>query len=93
MVTGMTSNMAMPTGFDEGKKWINDLVRAVLNEIVPESSDKIQFVNSGRSFRGEVPVCEIKMKEKVWADKIRKEYSFRTKHQKNGCQFPAAIIF
>ena len=74
VVTGMTSNVAMPTGFDEGKKWINDLVKAVLNEIVPESSDKIQFVNSGRSFRGEVPVCEVKMKEKVWADKIRKEF-------------------
>ena len=61
VVTGLTSTTTMPTGLDEGKRWINDLVGAALNEIVPESSEKIQFVNSGRSFRGEVPVCEVKM--------------------------------
>jgi hypothetical protein len=74
VVTGLTSTTAMPTGFEEGKKWIDDLVGAALNEIVPESSDKIQFTNSGRSYRGEVPVCEVKMREKTWAAKIRKEY-------------------
>ena len=74
VVTGLTSNAAMPTGLEEGKKWIDDLVGAALNEIVPESSDKIQFTNAGRSYRGEVPVCEVKMREKTWAEKIRKEY-------------------
>ena len=56
VVTGLSRTVAMPTGFDVGKKWINNLVGTVLNEIVPESSDKIQFVSSGCSFRGEVPV-------------------------------------
>ena len=67
-------NCSKLAGFEEGKKWIDDLVGAALNEIVPESSDKIQFTNSGRSYRGEVPVCEVKMREKTWAAKIRKEY-------------------
>ena len=74
VVTGLTSNTTMPADLEEGKRWVNDLVAAALNKIVPESSEKVQFVNSGRSFRGEVPVCEVKMREKTWAEKIRKEF-------------------
>ena len=74
VVTGLTSTVAMPTGLDEGKRWVDEIVKTALNIIVQGSSDMIQFINSGRSFRGEVPVCEVKMKEKGWAEKIRKEF-------------------
>ena len=47
---------------------------AVLNKIVPESAEHIQFVNAIRGAGGEVPVCEAKMKEKEWAVKIRREF-------------------
>ena len=74
VVTGLTSPVAMPTGLEEGKKWVHGIVESALNQIVEGASGMIQFINSGRSFRGEVPVCEIKMKEKGWAEKIRKEF-------------------
>ena len=74
VVTGLTSTIAMPTGLEEGKKWVHGIVESALNQIVEGSSNMIQFINSGRSYRGEVPVCEVKMKEKGWAEKIRKEF-------------------
>ena len=74
VVTGLTSNVAMPTGLDEGKRWVDDIVKTALEGIVSGSANMIQFINSGRSYRGEVPVCEVKMKEKGWAEKIRKEF-------------------
>ena len=74
VVTGLTSLVSMPTGLDEGKRWVHGIVESALNQIVEGSSTMIQFINSGRSYRGEVPVCEVKMKEKGWAEKIRKEF-------------------
>jgi hypothetical protein len=74
VVTGLTSTVAMPTGLEEGKKWVHGIVETALNQIVEGASGMIQFINSGRSFRGEVPVCEVKMKEKGWAERIRKEF-------------------
>ena len=71
VVTGLTSTVAMPTGLEEGKKWVHGIVETALNQIVEGASGMIQFINSGRSFRGEVPVCEVKMKEKGWAERIR----------------------
>ena len=56
VVTGLSSTVAMPTGLDEGKRWVDEIVKAALNKIVQGSSDMIQFINSGRSFRGEVLV-------------------------------------
>ena len=74
VVTGLTSLVSMPTGLDEGKRWVHGIVESALNQIVEGSASMIQFINSGRSYRGEVPVCEVKMKEKGWAEKIRKEF-------------------
>ena len=49
---------------------MHEIMVASLNGIVPDSGAKIQFVNSGLSYNGEVPVCEVKMKEKGVAKKI-----------------------
>ena len=78
LIMGMSSETRQPAGQTEAKKWLHDIVGEMLNKIVPESADHIQFVNAIRGARGEargeVPVCEAKMKEKEWAVKIRREF-------------------
>jgi hypothetical protein len=78
LIMGLTSVTGQPAGQAEAKKWLHDTVGEMLNKIVPESADHIQFVNAIRGARGEargeVPVCEAKMKEKEWAVKIRREF-------------------
>ena len=78
LIMGMSSETRQPAGQTEAKKWLHDIVSEILNKIVPESADHIQFVNAIRGARGEtrgeVPVCEAKMKEKEWAVKIRREF-------------------
>ena len=78
LIMGMSSETRQPAGQTEAKKWLHDIVSEMLNKIVPESADHIQFVNAIRGARGEargeVPVCEAKMKEKEWAVKIRREF-------------------
>ena len=49
---------------------MHEIMVASLNGIVPDSGAKIQFVNSGLSYNGEVPVCEVKMKKKGVAENI-----------------------
>ena len=74
LLMGLSSETRQPAGQAEAKKWLTDIVGAVLNKIVPESAEHIQFVNAIRGAGGEVPVCEAKMKEKEWAVKIRREF-------------------
>ena len=74
LIMGLSSETRQPAGQAEAKKWLTDIVGAVLNKIVPESAEHIQFVNAIRGAGGEVPVCEAKMKEKEWAVKIRREF-------------------
>ena len=74
LIMGLSSGTRQPAGQVEAKKWLTDIVGEVLNKIVPESADHVQFVNAIRGTGGEVPVCEAKMKEKEWAVKIRREF-------------------
>ena len=76
LIMGLTSETRQPAGQAEAKKWLLDIVGEMLNKIVPESADHIQFVNAIKGAGGEsqVPVCEAKMKEREWAVKIRREF-------------------
>ena len=74
MITGLVSAIAKPRGEADQKNWINDAVAVALNGIVEGSGNKVQFVNSGRTYGDEFPVCEVKMKEKALAIKIRRDF-------------------
>ena len=81
LVIGLTSSERRPDGLAEGKKWLQDIVGAALNRLIQGSNEKIQFVNPVRGAEGfqnlennELPVCEVKMKEREWALKVRKEF-------------------
>ena len=79
VVTGMTSNIVKPSDPVEARKWIRTIVENTFDYIVPEASGHIQFVSPNRSATGDIPMCEVKMKEKEWAQKIRKEYGRKRK--------------
>ena len=74
VITGLVSAIAKPRGEADQKNWINDAVAVALNGIVEGSGNKVQFVNSGRTYGDEFPVCEVKMKEKALAIKIRRDF-------------------
>jgi hypothetical protein len=74
VISGMLSTLARPAGQIEFRAWIRGIVGETLNEIVPNSGAGVQFVAPSRSFGNEIPMCEVKMKDKELAFKIRKEF-------------------
>ena len=74
MVTGMTTLAPKPTGQVEARTWIREIADATLEAIVPGAKAMIQFVSPNRSLGLEVPACEVKIKDREFAVKIRKEY-------------------
>ena len=73
-LTGLTTNVAKPAGEPEIRKWVHDIVVRELNKIIPDSGEMIQFISQSRSHGGVVPTCEVKMKEKDLAVKLRKTF-------------------
>ena len=100
LVIGLTSSERRPDGLAEGKKWLQDIVGAALNRLIQGSNEKIQFVNPVRGAEGfqnlennELPVCEVKMKEREWALKVRKEFGKQKKEGKvEGKFFVANVV-
>jgi hypothetical protein len=74
MVTGMTTLAPKPTGQVEARTWIREVAGAALEAIVPGAGAMIQFVSPNRSLGSEVPACEVKIKDREFALKMRKEY-------------------
>ena len=89
VVTGMTCNIVKPSDPVEARRWIRSIVDEALNYIVPESGIHVQFVSPNRSATGDIPMCEVKMKEKEWAQKIRKEYG---RKRKEGIDFGRLFV-
>jgi hypothetical protein len=51
----LTSKTPKPDGFEERKKWIRGTIDELLNQIVPASSERIVFINQGRSWGWDIP--------------------------------------
>ena len=79
MITGMTTLAPKPTGQAEARMWIRGVVETALEAILPGAKNMIQFVSPNRSLGSEVPACEVKIKEKEFAVKIRQEYGKQRK--------------
>ena len=74
MVTGMTTLAPKPKGQVEQRAWIREVAESTLEAILPGARAMVQFVSPNRSLGSEVPACEVKIKDREFAQKIRKEY-------------------
>ena len=79
IISGLTSSIPKPVSQIEARQWINEIVKLALVTIVPEAREMVQFVSANRSFGSTVPVCEVKIKDREGAMKIRKEYGKQRK--------------
>jgi hypothetical protein len=80
-ITGMTSEVSRPSGEPEARAWIKEIVADALDKIIPDSGKMIQFVSMNKNQSG-VPNCEVKLKEKEWAARLRKTFGKMRKEGK-----------
>jgi hypothetical protein len=57
MISGMTSKVPKPTGKEEIKQWLKNIVADVLDSIEPGVSSRITFVSQGRSNNRDIPLA------------------------------------
>ena len=69
----MMSPAPRPVDQIVARGWIKEIVGSTLDEIIPGAWNKIQFLSPNQSVHGELRVCEVKIKDREWAPKIRKE--------------------
>ncbi len=82
ILSGLSCKTPKPTGSDEAKKWLKDIVSEILEKIESGSSSKIIFVTQGRSRDREVPLAEVRMKDKATAIRLRKKFAIKKKRGK-----------
>ena len=79
MISGMISKVPRPSGKDEIKTWLRDIVAEVLNSIEPGSSSEIIFVSQGRSNNRDIPLAEVRMNSKETAIRLRRTFAQKKK--------------
>ena len=79
VISGLTSKVVKPSGREEARKWLKDIVAEVLNFIEPVISSEIIFVSQGRSNNRDVPLAEVRMSSKEIALKLRKSFAQKKK--------------
>ena len=75
VISGLTSRIPMPSGLEERKKWLKDLVGAVLDQVEENSSSHVVNVMQGWKGPNSVPVAEVKMNSSDLALKLRKQFA------------------
>ena len=94
IVTGLVSTGTMPGEKNEQKAWLNALVGAALDTVLADSSKGIAFVTPGRRIERGVPtMCEVRMKDKVLALAIRKEFAKKRRSDVSQAQAGVAKLF
>jgi hypothetical protein len=83
MILGMTSKTPKPTGREEIKQWLKNIVADVLDSIEPGVSSQITFVSQGRSNNRDMPLAEVKMTSKEVAIRLRKSFAQKEKSGQN----------
>ena len=79
IITGLSSRIPRPTGAEEAKKWLKTIVSELLDKIEKDVSSQIVFVTQGRSRDREVPLAEVRMKDKATAIRLRKKFAIQKK--------------
>ena len=82
IISGLSSNVAKPANEVDARRWLRDIAGSALDRILPQSSEKIQFVGGNRSRASDIPMCEVKFKESDWAGKVRREFGKQRKEGK-----------
>jgi hypothetical protein len=79
LITGLTSKTPKPTGAEDARKWLKDIVSEILDKIEIGSSAKIVFITQGRSRDREVPLAEVRMSDREVAKRLRKKFANQRK--------------
>ncbi len=79
IISGLSSKAPRPAGKEEVKVWLKEMVSEVLDSIEPGSSSEIIFVNQGRSNNKDIPLAEVRMRNRDMALKIRKNFALKKK--------------
>ena len=79
IITGLSSRVPRPMGTDEAKQWLKNIVAELLDKIENGVSSQIVFVTQGRSRDREVPLAEVRMKDKGTAIRLRKRFAQQKK--------------
>jgi hypothetical protein len=79
IVTGLTSQIPMPVGFEEKKKWLRELVGNTLNQVEAGSSDHMLNLIQGWKGSANIPLAEVRMDSVELAVKIRKQFAAKKK--------------
>ena len=79
MISGMISKIPRPSGKEDIKTWLKDIVSEVLNSIEPGISSEIIFVSQGRSNDRDIPLAEVRLSSKEIALRIRRTFAQKKK--------------
>ena len=79
LITGLSSKTPKPTGAEDARKWLKDIVSEILDKIESGSSAKIAFITQGRSRDREVPLAEVRMSDREVAKRLRKKFANQRK--------------
>ena len=75
VISGMTIVLIpRPAGRVEFRAWLRGIVCETIERIVEGSGAGVQFVAPGRNFGLEIPMCEVKMRDKEIAQKVRRKF-------------------
>jgi hypothetical protein len=75
LISGMSSKIPRPTGRDEVKRWLKDMVSEKLESIEKGSSQQIVFISQGKSGNRDIPLAEVRLASKETAVKLRKSFA------------------
>ena len=64
LILGMTSKVPRPTGREEIKGWLKEMMSGVLESIEKGSSQHVIFVSQGRSGNRDILLAEIRLANK-----------------------------
>ena len=79
VMSGLTTRVVKPSGRDEARVWLKNIVAEVLNSIEPGIASEIIFVSQGRSNNRDVPLAEVRMSSKEVALRLRKSFAQKKK--------------
>ena len=79
IVTGLTSTSPPPVNFIERKKWFDTLVKALIERVAPGSPEGVLFINQGKANGRDIPMAEIRFRNREMAFEIRKTFVARIK--------------
>ena len=69
----------MPQATEARRKWLMDMIGGIFDTIVPNSSKDILYIDLGKKNTKEIPLAEVKMKNKEVALTIRRQFALKRK--------------